>query len=428
MKFELFKVVRIIDFIFEHFLRLKQKNKKIKTRYKKFLSNKMVANMFQIVVVFVCVIVKASFASYCSQNWSYLPNTKICIQFQNVSLPFLSTYLRCAAILDGLQIPSLLDIKKISNIENGDLAVLSSLPGAKPISFWTAKQEEQEKNCSFAELQNNTVVNIHSNANCSTTKLPFFCERSSSNARLGIEDFRLSSQHFSASSNYVQPNTLELMEYKPYFARLNRVFSEGLFQGAGWCSKTNSKDGDDEYFEIDFQGTVFISGLTLQYGLVGRCRVWITSFYIQYFRKDTWVYLSDSETQAKLSPATVFNTSKTSAGNSTTNFWFKKTLTTKRFRIVPSTSETLCSSENLPQEKLEIFCLRLEIFGFFFERENWGLVNNFFSLFLLPPFFPPFFLPFLFLHFRCVNKLKTRLFSYSTFFSRRVFERTRCFL
>ena len=191
-------------------------------------------------------------------------------------------------------------------------------------------------------------------------------------------------RQFTASSTYSGTNdTFDLLKHEAHNVKINTTFRLAVFNGAGWCSSTNSTPNNagigGESWQVNFDGSVLLSGLRLQYGLIpsvsdnGKlCRSWITRFRVDYHNGNGWLPLAYNLSSVDYD----FTTLDDGGGDkmdsdSYVDFWFSPTSSmltrVERFRLIPIEGKREC--DGIKTSWSDQFCLRVGFFGYFLRRD-----------------------------------------------------------
>ena len=227
------------------------------------------------------------------------------------------------------------ELVDISNMKDSDRHLIKTLLLNEALKIWTYNKTE---NCNYVQITSGNFTGTFS-GNCSSKYL-YFCQVSSYNSPLGMQNGGVCNKALKSTS-YLKLN-FSTLEFRTEFARYNSSFTKGIFLGKGWCSQSIK----NEYFEITFQSDAAITGILMQYGEINNCRYWISKYTLKYYKEKQWGYILDFDLQRR-----VFNYADTVE-------WFNATLM-QVLQVVPLSANNSCMNG------LQVYCLRMEVYGVF---------------------------------------------------------------
>ena len=199
-------------------------------------------------------------------------------------------------------------------------------------------------------------------------------------------------RQFTASTIYSGTNdTFGLLKHEAFNVKINTTFRLGVFNGAGWCSSTNSTPNNagigGESWEVDFDGQVLMSGMRLQHGIIRNvddggklCRSWITRFRVNYHNGNGWLPLASNVSTVDYDFTTSDDNGNVDkmASDGYVDFWFSPTssMLTKveRFRLIPIEGKREC--DGITTSWTDQFCMRVEFFGYYLQRDLDSLIRG----------------------------------------------------
>jgi len=295
----------------------------------------------------------------CFSGWSYLENSKLCVKLQAEHVWYNATSRLCSSSMQDAKVtisPILLGFK---DIEIDDFPVLDAIVGEDIDHLWfyvvnPCMSYKRPEDSSW--FDSNTIV-------CGAgtgLKLPHVCRLPALTSSIDFTEFE--KRQFVASSYYTAENTFGLLKHKPDVAIVNKTFSKGLFWGSGWCSTTANQS---EYWQVDFDGRIKLSGFTVQFGIVNSCRKWISKFQVMVYNGRDWSVLPNTRVNSS-----IFLNEKES-----THWILPYQVDAGRIRIHPLQGNSSCDDGGPNEEQ---FCLRVEFYGYYVNTKVRKWVSFFF--------------------------------------------------
>ena len=341
----------------------------------------------------------------CLTDWSYLSHSHICVKLHaGGGALYKDTSRLCSTAAEDSQAgisPLLLGFQSVAvgdfhsldtvvgnNIHQLWFHVAKSPPPLALLSTPISSTTSNISSClairnrtvgeSWSASRNITCPVSHQNHYNNATKLHFLCRMPSRTSPLALDTFE--NRQFSATSAYAGNDTFGLLRHEPHNIIVNTTFRLGVFQRAGWCSSTNSTYANStgnsgESWEVGFDGRVLLSGLRLQYGVVGgdsdieNCRSWVSKFRVDYHNGNGWLPLASNLNNSNGSIDYDFSTGDNSSmsNDGYVDFWFSMLLEVERLRLKPIEGKRDC--HGIKTAWSDRFCLRVGFFGYHFRRD-----------------------------------------------------------
>lgn len=292
-------------------------------------------------VIFILHFVISSEYPMCLHGDLHLSKSFLCATFVDSLLHYKEARFRCSMLYHGLG--NLLDVEEL--IADDRDVVFSSLQN--DVLIW-GRNSSLYGNCTSIRLDYISKVLTHHEVSCSI-RLHFYCAANSLASNLHAESNH--ALQMSASSVLTYPENLEVLKFKPGFSRLDTVFSKGFLHGKGWCSKSANSS---EFLELDFKGTVLISGTKIQHGSVLNCSYTVETYYLEIYIGKKWKYIKNNESILQIFQFQL---------NNSVNFLHIPVMA-ERLRVRPVNMS--CSCEDYKR----VFCLRIGVFGVYLSKNK----------------------------------------------------------
>ncbi|XP_066915702.1 uncharacterized protein [Clytia hemisphaerica] len=292
----------------------------------------------------------------CPENWTLLSRSNLCVRLQNAT--YFDHSIGLCSIdeihLQGSETrvwPLLLGFQ---DVETDDFSLLDITLGSNVKRLWTvlANGTCSKRNKTHSSWE----TSLEMSCDDTSELIHSVCILPSRITPIDTSEFR--DYHFSASSFYTENKTFGLLKYEPQNIALNKTFRIGLFEGAGWCSNT---DFENEFWQIDFPGQVWMSGLYIQNGIVKNCSLWISKFLLNYHNGEGWLsaYVNDTNQSADFQNE-----------HGSFRYWFDYPIEVEKLRLEPLEYESNCLDSN--DTEFDRFCMRIQFYGYYI-RKDFGL-------------------------------------------------------
>lgn len=206
-------------------------------------------------------------------------------------------------------------------------------------SSMTASMNDSQYLC---PLESPTGVTMLSN--CSSTE-KFICTSAESPVEVGLKSGKVKDYQISSSSVY--HSLREPIGYKAKFGRLHYKYLPGTATQGGWCSRRAS---GVEFFQVNFDRVVLVTGLVLQGVTSRQCSFWVTLFNVRYKpNAEKWVvYRNGSVDQVFVGNKDAYQTKE---------IHFNRSFVAQAIRLHPMAFGNTCNASRYR------YCLRLEIYA-----------------------------------------------------------------